>query len=282
MAMAAELAEAYDARLLIVHAMELWDKRYDFLVTDLERKLTDEAKGRVAQELAHLGKTEAVPVEVLIRQGPIVEQVIKVVLERKPLMLVVGCNSSPKPDETHLGGMAQELIRLSPVSVVITRPTSSPDIKRILCAVGGGPDSSTTLEWALDLAKRERVGEIGLINTFAVPTGYLEAGMTYEGARDKMQQLHQSDMDKLTAPHANSPIKIRSVVEEGPVPETVARLAKEQNADLLVVGSESRSFLAALLLGRMGLQVAGQTRVPVALVKSKAHRLGLLAALERL
>lgn len=281
-AMAAELAQALDAKLLVVHAMELWDKRYDFLVSDLADKLANQARDKVSLELGHLGKTEAVPVEVLIRQGPIIEQLIKVVMERQPLMLVVGCNSSSKPDELHLGGMAQELVRLSPVSVIVTRPSTSPDIKRILCAVGGGPDSKSTLEWAIDLAARERVNEITLVNTFQVPTGYLEAGMTYEGARDRMLKLHQADIGKLLAPYAKSPIKIQTVIEEGPIPETVANVASDMKADLLVVGSESRSFMAALLLGRMGLSIASQTRVPVALVKSKAHRLGLLAALKRL
>lgn len=281
-AMAAELAEAFDAKLLVVHAMEIWDKRYDFLVSDLVDNLARQAREKVSLELEHLGKTEAVPVEVLIRQGPIIEQLINVVMERKPLMLVVGCNGSPNPDELHLGGMAQELIRLSPVSVIVTRPSTSPDIKHILCAVGGGPDSKATLDWAIGLAKRERVNEITLVHAFQVPTGYLEAGMTYEDARARMLKLHQSDIAKLLTPHAKSPIKIKTVIEDGPIHETVARIASKQKTDILVVGSESRSFMAALLLGRMGLRIASQTRVPVALIKSKAHQLGLLSALERL
>ena len=260
MAMAAELAEAFDARLLVVHAMELWDKRYDFLVSDLARKLKAEAEEKVSRELEHLGKTEAVPVDVLVRQGPIVEQLIKVVIERSPLMLVIGCNSSSRPDELHLGGMAQELIRLSPVSVIVTRPSSSPDIKRIVCAVGAGPDSAATLKWSIDLAKRERVEEIALANTYEVPTGYLEAGMTYEIAKEKMRRLHQADVEKLIAGFAKEPVRIRAVIEEGPVAETVARIANEEKADLLVVGSERRTFLAALLLGRTGLQVASKAQ----------------------
>jgi len=50
---------------------------------------------------------------------------------------------------------------------------------------------------------------------------------------------------------------------------------------LLVVGSECKSFFAALLLGRMGLRIATDTEIPIALVKPKKHKLGLLAALER-
>jgi nucleotide-binding universal stress UspA family protein len=278
---AAELAEALDAKLLIVHGMELWDKRYDFLVPDLQEKLTDEAEKKLAAELHHLGKTETVPIEVLIEQGPVVEKIIKVVVERAPLMLVIGSNSSPDPKETHIGGLAQELIRLSPVSVVVTRASTSPDIKRILCAIGGHAPSKDALQFALDLAACERVSEITVVHTFEVPTGYLEAGMTHETVREKMLNLHRADLEKLLASCPRKAVSVRTIIEEGPVAETVARVAGQERADLLVVGSESRSFLAALLLGRMGLRIASETNIPVALVKSKKPKLGLLAALGR-
>jgi nucleotide-binding universal stress UspA family protein len=138
------------------------------------------------------------------------------------------------------------------------------------------------LAWALELARRECLDEITLVNTFLVPTGYLEAGMTYEGARDSTLKVHRADVDQLLAAQRESSIRIKTIIEEGPIPETVARIATEQKADLLVVGSESRSFLAALLLGRMGVRIASRTCVPVALIKSQAHQLGLLAALKRL
>lgn len=282
LATAAEMAEAFDAKLLVVHGMEIWDKRYDFLVADLQQKLAVQAREKVAQELEHLGKTEAVPIEVLIKHGPVIEQVIKVVVERDPLMLVIGSNSGSDARKTHLGGMAQELIRLSPVSVIITRPSPAPNIKHILCAVGGSSDSKITLNWAFDLARRERVSEITILHTYEVPTGYLEAGMTYESVDQKMRKLHENDLKGLLDGYKDQPVKVNVMIESGPVAETVATVADREKADLLVVGSETRSFLAALLLGRMGLSIASKTHIPVALVKSKKHKLGLLAALERL
>jgi len=205
---AAELAEAFDAKLLVVHGMELWDKRYDFLVKDLEERLAVEAGKKVANELKHLGKSKAVPVEVLIKRGPVIEQIIKVVVERDPLMLVIGSNSSTDPKATHLGGLAQELIRLSPVSVVVARPCTSPDIKRILCAVGGQAGSKDALQWALELARRERVKQITVVHTFEVPTGYLEAGMTFETAREKMLKAHVTAATRSMPPRIHDLLRL--------------------------------------------------------------------------
>jgi len=280
--LAAELAEAFDAKLLVVHALEIWDRRYDFLVGDLQERLTVQAKEKVVTELKRLGKTEAVPVEVLIRSGATIEQVLQVIVERQPKLLVIGCNGSPKPEETHLGGIAEELLRLSPVPVLIARPAPAPDLKKILCALGGGPESKAALEWALEIAAREKVGRITVVNTFNVPIGYLEAGMTYELARQKMLAIHQQDLEKLLAAYRGGPVEIHAHFEESPPTAGVLKTLEREQPDLLVVGSQQRSFLAALLVGSVALRIVRHAKLPVLVVKSKKDKLGLLAALERL
>jgi nucleotide-binding universal stress UspA family protein len=282
LALAAELAEAFDARLLVVHALEIWDRRYDFLVEDLQEKLTKQAHEKVQAELEHLGKTEEVPVEVQIRPGSTIEQVLDLLVKRQPKLLVIGCNSSPKAQEKHLGGMAEELLRLSPVPVLVARPGVPADLKRIVCALGGGPESQVALEWALEIATREKAESVTVINTFNVPIGYLEAGMTYELARTKMLAIHQADLEKLLEPYRKSPVAIHMHFEESPAAQGVLRVVEREKPDLLVVGSQQRSFLAALLVGSVAIRIVRSAELPVLVAKSEKGRQGLLEALEQL
>lgn len=280
LAMAAELAEAYDATLVVGHVVELWDDRYDFLVQDLSKRLANEAKDKIAQELTHLGKTESVPVEVVIRKGHAVVELLKAVKESKADLVVVGSHGKSALDRVLLGSVAERLLYASPVSVLVARPSPHPDITRIVVAASPSPTAETGFAWALDLARREKQGAIAAVNAFEVPTGYLEAGMTYETAREKMLVVHREDMQKLTAKIKTGGIKIDLRIEEGPPAETIVKFAAQHEADLIVIGTHGHSRLAAFFLGSVTQKVIRTASAPVLAVKSSKHRRSILEALD--
>jgi len=280
LAMAAELAEAYDATLVVGHVVELWDDRYDFLVQDLSKRLANEAKDKIAQELSHLGKTEAVPVEVVVRKGHAVVELLKAVKDSKADLVIVGSHGKSALDRVLLGSVAERLLYASPVSVLVARPSPHPDITRIVVAASPSPTAETGFAWALDLAKREKLASIAAVNAFEVPTGYLEAGMTYESAREKMLVVHQEDMRKLAGKLKTGGIKLDLRVEEGPTAETIVKFAAQQEADLIVIGTHGHSRLAAFFLGSVTQKVVRTASTPVLAVKSPQHRRSILEALD--
>jgi nucleotide-binding universal stress UspA family protein len=282
LAMGAEMAQAYQARLIVFHALEVWDPRYDFLKPDLEERLGTEARGKVTQELEHLGQAHPVPVEVIIRRGLALEEALNLVQERAPRMLVIARNKSADPAHNELGPMAEELLRLSTAPVLLAGPAKSRDIKRILCAVSGGQPSGEAVRWAVDLARRENIEQITVFHAYQVPIGYLEAGLTFETASDKMLKIHQADLEALLKPFRDGPLRFRTLFEEGPVAQAVAGVAEREQADLLVIGTEIQSYFAALLLGRMTPRIVREARLPVLVVKAEKHRRRLLDVLKRL
>ena len=78
------------------------------------------------------------------------------------------------------------------------------------------------------------------------------------------------------------PVEIHAHFEESPPTAGVLKTLEREQPDLLVVGSQQRSFLAALLVGSVALRIVRHAKLPVLVVKSKKDKLGLLAALERL
>lgn len=280
LSVAAEVAEAYDATLIVVHIVELWDERYDFLVKDLGKRLAEDARAKVAQELEHLGKSESVPVEVLIRKGHAGVELLRAIKESGADLVVVGSHGKGAIDRVLLGSIAERLLHVSPVSVLVARPSPHPDITRIVAGIEASPTAEAGLEWAVDLARREKLGSISVINSFEVPTGYLEAGMTYESARKKMHEIHEIDIDRMLAKRKGDAVKIEPHIEEGPTAETIVKFASQQEADLIVLGTHGQSRLAAFFLGSVTQKVVRIAPMSVLAVKSSKHRQSILEALD--
>lgn len=86
-------------------------------------------------------------------------------------------------------------------------------------------------------------------------------------------------MRKWLAPLA-SHVRIDAVFEHGgDVSETVLRVARERQADLIVMGTRGRSASAATLLGSVVEQTIISSHVPVLAVKEYGSQLGVLRAL---
>ena len=118
---AAELAEAYDAKLVVVHVVELWDSRYDFLVSDLSRRLEQAANEQLERELAHWGKSEKVPVEVMVRKGSAAIEVLKAVKDAKADLVVVGSHGKGALDRILLGSVADKVLHAATTPLVLVR-----------------------------------------------------------------------------------------------------------------------------------------------------------------
>ena len=106
--------------------------------------------------------------------------------------------------------------------------------------------------------------------------------MTYEQALGKMRKLHAGIVKKISARHANAGLQLKAVIEEGPSAEVIVKAARKAKAELIVIGTHSRSRFASFLMGCVATKVVRDAETSVLMVKDRKHRLGLLAALARL
>ena len=59
------------------------------------------------------------------------------------------------------------------------------------------------------------------------------------------------------------------VIKEGDVAETILKTAKDQNVDIIVMGSHSRKWLENILLGSETEEVLKKTTVPLYIIPTK-------------
>jgi len=140
--------------------------------------------------------------------------------------------------------------------------------KRILMATDGSEASDHAARIAVDLA---RLHGASLTALYVVdPYPFLGMGEVnplgfdayMAAARDQAAQAHARILEACKAGGADVPVEMR-VVEDVAVLEGILRTAREQQCDLVVIGSHGRTGLARVMLGSVAAKVVAQSPVPV-------------------
>ncbi len=140
--------------------------------------------------------------------------------------------------------------------------------KRILIATDGSAASDHAAHLAVDLARAH--GAVLTALYVVDPYPFLGMGevnpMGFDAyihaAREQAAGAHARILEASNTGGAAVPVEMR-VVEDVPVLEGVLRTAKDQQADLIVIGSHGRSGIARLMLGSVASKVVAQSPVPV-------------------
>ena len=142
--------------------------------------------------------------------------------------------------------------------------------QRIMVAVDGSDTAGRGLKEAINLAKDQKaklaiVHVIDIVVVFGAgqfPGAYIEA--TRELARDIIEQARKTAQASGLEPEIQSP----EIVTAGyHVADTIAELARDWKADLLVVGTHGRRGVSRLLIGSVAERVVRLAPCPLLLVR---------------
>lgn len=153
-------------------------------------------------------------------------------------------------------------------------------IKKILVALDGSKSADKALDFALNLAEKYSA-EIRLLSVvppiIVPPYVYPSFGATpvpsapseFQTYSDKLkarfEKVLHSALEK--AHKINPDLKISTKLEEGRVAEKIIKTAKEENIDMIVMGSRGLSGIKELFLGSISDTVADKAICPVLIVK---------------
>lgn len=144
-------------------------------------------------------------------------------------------------------------------------------IRRIVAATGGSEWSDYALRFALDLAAEYRADEVIIVyvvpptaKVTVDPMGMVVLPPTPEAAPSV---TGQEVLARAEADAAQRGVRCRTVLRQGPVADEIVKVAAEDRADLLIVGSRGLTGLRRLLLGSISNEVAVKAPCPVLIVK---------------
>jgi universal stress protein A len=145
-------------------------------------------------------------------------------------------------------------------------------IRRILHPTDFSRASGAAFRKALDLAKTSKA-ELLVVHVLAptvpmVGDGYVSPEV-YEDLAASARAYGKKNLDALVAKAKKAGVRAKSVLLEGVPHEQIARTARRQRADLVVMGTHGRTGLAKLFLGSVAGRVIAIAPCPVMTVRGK-------------
>ncbi|MEO1618613.1 MAG: universal stress protein [Planctomycetota bacterium] len=141
-------------------------------------------------------------------------------------------------------------------------------MKNVLLATDG---SKLSMEAAQLLAHLPHPGKVHLTVQSVVQRPFIHSsyatGQLIEKAFERDRAFAEEAYDRVSAMFEGANVSMRHVVSEGPIGESILELAKEQQADLIVMGARGHSPITRLLLGSISDQVATHAPCSVLVVR---------------
>lgn len=135
---------------------------------------------------------------------------------------------------------------------------------RILVALDGSPDADAALRHAATLA-RDQNARLTLLTVAPPPSTAASAGATQPpDLLDLQAKILREANDSLP-----DDIGVTTRLERGDAAETILRIAREEEPDLIVMGSHGHSRIRRALLGSVSEKVLRVSSVPVLLMRGE-------------
>ena len=158
--------------------------------------------------------------------------------------------------ETHMGSgvSARRFLRNTECSVLFIPAKSTPRMNKLLVTTDFSPDSTLALNQAIELAASlNPLPEIDLLHVYHVPEGVnYQVGRTYGHFSDMIRDNISDYMEKYLGAIDTKGVNIHPVLTRNTlsnVPRHIYDYAKENHADMILIGARGHSALSNLLVG---------------------------------
>ena len=146
-------------------------------------------------------------------------------------------------------------------------------MRRILHATDFSIASGRAFAEALELARRERA-RLLVVHVLVPPSPFV-AGEQPSGWLDLQARARRDAERRLAAAVAaaeRAGVGVEGKLVEGAPAETIARVARRDRADLIVIGTHGRSGLGRLFMGSVAARVLALALCPVLTVRGRSRR----------
>jgi len=232
-------------------------------VTDIRaalRKPCEDAL-RDAREFA---EQERALIKTVCEEGDAHERIVDLADAENCDLIVMGRRGLRPVERMLVGRVTARVIGHSQRDVLVVPNGSGVGWKTIVLATDGSKYSSIAAERAIAVA-RSYGGELKVLSVVDVPAEfYAEAPYAVEDLVRKAKEYVVAVKEQAAA----AGVAAETFVGEAEAYLAVNKLAREQKADMIVIGSHGRTGLRRLLMGSVAETVIGYAPCPVLVVKS--------------
>lgn len=219
--------------------------------------------------------------EVQILQGSEASDLLKWRQIKDIDLIIIGI----KPKGISSGKSAMTLINGAPCSVMLVPFTATLDIKKALIPIDFSKSAKLSMEMAIGL-KTALDMELLLQHVYYVSSGYTTSGKSYEEFAKVLEKNSEKDYRNFMRELELNPADysmMYTLDEDSRPADNIYDAAKENNVDLIIIGSKGRTKLASLISKSTAVSLVKYDQdIPYLVVKEKKSSLGFFGALLRI
>jgi len=224
------------------------------------RKPCDDALAEVEK----IARTERMLVKTVCEEGEIHERIVDLADAENCDVIVMGRRGIRRIERALIGSVTARVIGHTQRDVLVVPNGTVVGWKKIVLATDGSKFSEVAAKKAISFAQSYG-GELRVVSVADVPAEfYAEAPKAVEDLVRKARGF-VADVKKQAEAAG---IRTETFVGEAEAYEAITKLAKEQKADMIIIGSHGRTGLRRLLMGSVAEKVIGYAPCPVLVVKS--------------
>jgi len=260
---AVSLARRWNARLLIVHAVE--DRHRTTDQPSWRRGSDPVLAARMKLQFDYPG-WEGVETAIDVRAGTPESVVLEAARREDTDLIVTGIAREDYYGRDELGALVPLLAQkaVAPVLVVKKRLTAAP--RRVVVASDLTDTSHTALDLALDLFGP---GRLTLFNAFDIPYRGLAGNKAELERTMRPGVIEECKAVLVEAAGASAAAQVEIVAELGAPAPILAKLVADRDIDLVVTGTYGRSGILDVLLGSTAMEIMAQVGCDVLVARRK-------------
>lgn len=267
----------------MVHVLAVAPERWSLLGLSLQaQRVVEEtlakaqqvqraAAGRIAAQAAEGLQARGLTVEPEVHEGRPSEVILVRAAELLTDLIVIGARGLSAPDEFQLGSTAHKLAHYAACSVLVARPLKRTQPLSVVLAADGSPEAQRAAEF-LGLLCLPQWAEVTVVSvaeaTVALPAGEREpvANVPEVVRRELLDAAEARAADVVKRLSACS-AQVRSAIRFGHPSGEILAAAREQDADLIVVGARGQTRAEPFHVGSVAQKVVKYAPCSVLVVR---------------
>lgn len=275
---ATAIARWYEAEVVVLHAYAIMTAPVPvgtFPAASVGLPLSREELERDLTQFAQPTVAAGVPCRTKLVAGAPAKYILETAETWPADLIVMGTHGASGFERLMLGSVTEKVLRKAKCPVLVVpraadAPSGAPVVfRRILCAIDFSPCSEQALSYALSLAG-EAGGSLTLlhaIETFAEEP-LAHAAFDLPEYRRTLEESALERLERLVPKETRTWCDCATIVRSGKAYQEILKVARERQADLIVLGVRGRNAVDLALFGSTTNHVVRSAECPVLTVRS--------------
>ena len=268
---AIQLARRCNSKLVAIQVIETNPEFESMAPSVLEKR--EWAVRAHLEAVKDRAQKEGVSCDIVVHEGEdsykyIVDEAVK----QKSTMVIMGRRGRKGFRRLVVGSTTAWTIGHSPCSVMGVPRAADVEFKSVVVATDGSKWSASAASEAIGIAKRNsaKLTALAVVPAeLAMPTDIDFATIAREKLADQEMQAAEKNARAVKEAAQKEGVDAQAFVMSGKPADAITEIAKDQKADLVIVGSHGRTGLDRLLMGSVAERVIVLASCAVLVVKGK-------------